>query len=49
MKTQLKMLKLNFHTYEIRVMREVRKTQYQNPEFDHTQGEIKKKTCKKVL
>jgi hypothetical protein len=49
MKTQLKMLKLiSFHTYENRVIRKVRKTQYQNPEFGHTQGEIKKKTCKKV-
>jgi hypothetical protein len=44
MKTQLKTLKLiSFHTYENRVIRKVRKTQYQNPEFGHTQGEIKKK------
>jgi hypothetical protein len=32
----------------IRVIRKVRKTQHQNPEFGHTQGEIKKKPCKKV-
>jgi len=27
----------------IRVIHKVRKTQHQNPEFGHTQGEIKKK------
>jgi hypothetical protein len=32
----------------IRVIRKVTKTQHQNPEFGHTQGEIKKNTCKKV-
>jgi hypothetical protein len=32
----------------IRVIHEVRKTQHQNPDFGHTQGEIKKKTSKKV-
>jgi hypothetical protein len=31
-----------------RVIRKLRKTQHQNPEFGHTQDEIKKKTCKKV-
>jgi hypothetical protein len=31
----------------IRVIRKVRGTQHQNPEFGHTQGEIQKKTCKK--
>ncbi len=31
----------------IRVIREVRKTQQQNPEFGHTQGEILKKTLQK--
>jgi hypothetical protein len=30
-----------------RVMRKVGKTQHQNPEFGHTQGEIKKKPAKK--
>jgi hypothetical protein len=30
------------------VIREVRKTQHQNLEFGHTQGEIQKKACKKV-
>jgi hypothetical protein len=48
MKTQLKMLKLiSFHIYENRVIRKVRKTQYQNPEFGHTQGEIQKKNLQK--
>ncbi len=31
-----------------RVIYNVRKTQHQNPEFGHTEGEIFKKTCKKV-
>jgi len=31
----------------IRVIGKVRKTQHQNPEFGHTQGEIKKKPAKK--
>jgi hypothetical protein len=31
-----------------RVIGKVRKTQHQNPEFGRTQGETKKKTCKKV-
>ncbi len=31
----------------IRVIRKVRKTQHQKPEFDHTQGANIKKTCKK--
>jgi hypothetical protein len=31
----------------IRVIRKVRKTQHQNPEFGHTQGEIKKKNQQK--
>jgi len=31
-----------------RVICKGRKTQHQNPEFGHTQGEIQKKTCKKV-
>jgi hypothetical protein len=30
------------------VTRKVRKTQHQDPEFGRTQGEIKKKACKKV-
>jgi hypothetical protein len=30
-----------------RVIREVRKTQHQNPEVGHTQGEIQKKPAKK--
>jgi hypothetical protein len=30
-----------------RVIRKVRKTQHQNPEFGHTQGEIKKKSLQK--
>ncbi len=34
-------------TYYIRVMYKVRKTQHQNPEFGHTQGEIQKKPAKK--
>jgi hypothetical protein len=49
MKTQLKMLKLiSFHTYENRVIHKVRKTQFQNPEFGHTQGEILKKNLQKT-
>jgi hypothetical protein len=32
----------------IHVTQKVRKTQHQNPEFGHTQGEILKKTCKKA-
>jgi hypothetical protein len=28
------------------VIRKVRKTQHQNPEFGHTLGEIQNKTCK---
>jgi hypothetical protein len=35
--------------YLIRVIRKVRKTQHQNPEFGHTQGEIKKKPAKKYI
>jgi hypothetical protein len=31
-----------------RVICKVRETQHQNPEFGHTQGEIQKKTCRKV-
>jgi hypothetical protein len=31
------------------VIRKVRKTQHQNPEFGHTQGEIKKKPTKKYI
>jgi hypothetical protein len=31
----------------IRVIRKVRKTQHQNPEFGHTQGEIQNKPAKK--
>jgi hypothetical protein len=31
-----------------RAIQKVRKTQHQNPEFGHTQGEIKKKPCQKV-
>jgi hypothetical protein len=33
----------------IRVIRKVRKTQHQNPEFGHTQGEIKKKPAKQYI
>jgi hypothetical protein len=33
----------------IRVIRKVRKTQQQNPEFGHTQGEIKKNLQKSSL
>jgi hypothetical protein len=41
------------YTLDIRIIRKVRQTQHQNPEFRHpefrhTEGEIKKKTCKKV-
>jgi hypothetical protein len=32
----------------IRVIPKVRKTQHQNPEFGHTQGEINPKPAKKV-
>jgi len=32
----------------IRVIHKVRKTQHQNPEFGHTQGEIKEKPAKKT-
>jgi membrane protein insertase Oxa1/YidC/SpoIIIJ len=39
----LKSLAQNTQTYYIRVMHKGRKTQHQNPEFGHTQGEIKKK------
>jgi hypothetical protein len=31
------------------VIRKVRLTQHQNPEFGHTQGEIKKKPAKKYI
>jgi hypothetical protein len=31
------------------VIRKVRKTQHQNPEFGHTQGEIQKKPAKKYI
>jgi hypothetical protein len=34
---------------DIRVIRKVRKTQHQNPEFGHTQGEIEKKVAKKYI
>jgi hypothetical protein len=34
---------------DIRVICKVRKTQHQNPEFGHTQGEIKKKPAKNTL
>jgi hypothetical protein len=33
----------------IRVIRKVRKTEHQNPEFGHIQGEIKKKPAKKYI
>jgi hypothetical protein len=32
-----------------RVIRKVRKTRHQNPEFGHTQGEIKRKPAKKYI
>ncbi len=34
---------------QIRVIRKVRKTQHQNPEFGHTEGEIKKNLQKSKL
>ncbi len=34
---------------DIRVIRKVRQTQHQNPEFGHTQGEILKKPAKKYI
>jgi hypothetical protein len=35
---------------DIRVIRKVKETQHQNPEFGHTQGEIhKKKPAKKYI
>ncbi len=34
---------------KIKVIHKVRKTQQQNPEFGHTQGEIKKKPAKKYI
>jgi hypothetical protein len=38
------------HLTHIRVICKVRQTQHQNPEFSHTQGEIKKtKTSKKSI
>jgi hypothetical protein len=33
---------------DIRVIRKVRGTQHQNPEFGHTHGEIKKKPAKSI-
>jgi hypothetical protein len=39
--------KENFTTLEVSI--KVRKTQHQNPEFGHTQGEIKKKPPKKYI
>jgi hypothetical protein len=40
---------LSSKSWNIRVIRKVRKTQHQNPEFGNTQDEIQKKnTCKKV-
>jgi hypothetical protein len=35
--------------WNIRVIHIVRKTQHQNPEFGHTQGEVKKKPAKKYM
>jgi hypothetical protein len=32
----------------IRVIRKLKKTEHQNPEFGHTQGEIQKNTCIRV-
>jgi hypothetical protein len=37
------------HEGYIRVICKVRKTQHQNPEFGHTQGEIQKKPAKKYI
>jgi hypothetical protein len=34
---------------DIRVIRKVRKTQHQNPEFGHTPGEIQKEPAKKYI
>ncbi len=34
---------------DIRVIRKVRQTQHQNPEFGHTKGEIFKKPAKKYI
>jgi hypothetical protein len=33
----------------MRVIHKVRKTQHQNPEFGHTQGEIQKKTAQQYI
>jgi len=44
----ISMLANKKHSRDIRVISKVRKTQHQNPEFGHTQGEIQQKTCKKV-
>jgi hypothetical protein len=37
------------HSRDIRVISKVRKTQHQNPEFGHTQGEIQQKPGKKYI
>jgi hypothetical protein len=37
------------HSRDIRVISKVRKTQHQNPEFGHTQGEIQQKPAKKYI
>jgi len=39
----------NKNQRHIRVIRTVRKTQHQNPEFGHTQGETQKNPAKKYL
>ncbi len=39
----------NWRWWHNRVIRKVRKTQHQNPEFGHTQDEIKKKPEKKYI
>jgi hypothetical protein len=40
---------LNICSESNRVMRKVRQTHHQNPEFSHTQGEIKKNLQKNTL
>ncbi len=46
---QPKIVELVVSWEDIRVIRKVRQTQHQNPEFGHTQGEIFKKPAKKYI
>jgi hypothetical protein len=41
--------RLNNQNMYVRVISKETKTQHQNPEFGHTQGEIRKKHCKKYI